>query len=141
MFSTILAVAMVLASCGWVVGPTKPLTLEVTLATVDGRQLDNNLELVRLYQSTNEAETDSANMVLVGEVQAPSPTGFDENNQPYVVAFPNLDQSGMDEGVAYYFFAAVTDEIFGESDVSAPSDATYVDRTPPLRPGAPRGTE
>ena len=130
MLSIAIAVLVMFSTTSCVVGPQKPLNLSVTLADAAGEPCNDHLSTVKLLRA--ESPTASpAEMIEIAEVPAPSPTGFDENGQPYVVRFENLPQGSMVEGTTYYFFTVLTDEALNESAPSAPSEDTYVDRTPP----------
>jgi hypothetical protein len=138
---TAIAMCVVLTACGAIVGPEKPLNLEIVAIGPDGGPLNEHLKEARLYRSTNPDETDPANMTLVATVAIPYETGFDENGDPWRHTFTDIDQVDMTENVAYYYRWLATDWANNKSGLSPASEETIVDATPPLTPCAPEVIE
>jgi len=136
-----IAMCVLLASCGWIVGPEKPLNLEIVTVGAAGQPLNEHLREAHLYRATSATETDPANMTLVETVAIPYETGFDENGDPWRYTFTDIDQTDMVENADYWFRWCVTDWANNKSGVSPASEVTVVDRTPPLTPGAPEVVE
>ena len=136
---SLLAVAVLatVSSPAWAtveVGPGETMTWSVALADENGQPCDTNLWRVWLLRAESPTAGIGA-MTPIINLPSPSPTGFDENGQPYTVTFAGVSSDGMVEGVVYYFFAVLEDMTAMRSVPNLPSEDTILEGTPPSAVG------